>query len=200
MDMLTAGLGLIASAGFITSNYALKMKWILIFQGVGMAAVGSMFAVRAVVENQPAFWGPAIVNALFITRNVILYYRDKKALPSGGVSSFERRTLGTVFFVVIVGTYIFVSPIPGWSSSIQEHLMFLLPLGATVTNVLALAQGKLVALKWFILVSVSCWATFDIVVGAWTTLIGDGFGIIATIIALWRIRKENRKAEENVRG
>lgn len=195
MDIVIAGLGLIASAGFISSNYALNMKWILIFQGVGMAGVGSMFAVRAVVEDQPAFWGPAIVNSLFIIRNIILYYRDKKTFPDGGVSALERRTLGVVFFIIIVGAYILVSPIPSMFSPIQEQLIFLLPLGATATNVIALAQGRLFALKWFILISVSCWAAFDIVVGAWTTLIGDAFGFIATMVALWRINQEKQKTK-----
>lgn len=190
MDIVIVVLGLLASFGFIASNYALTRKWILILQGIGMFGVGSMFAVRAVVQEVPALWGVVLINSVFIVRNVILYYRDKATVDTGGVSDRERVSLGWIFFVLIVGLYFVVTPFPSLHSELMPKLLFLLPLAAAVTNVFALAQSKLVYLKWFILASVSCWVAFDILVQAWPTLIGDAFGVVATALAIVRLRKE----------
>ena len=195
MQVLIFCLGLIASAGFIIANYVLSRERILIFQGVGMLGVGSMFAVRAVYENNPVFWGPVVINSIFIIRNVILYFRDKATLQFGGVGDVGRVKLGWIFMIVIVGAYFVVTPIPVWTDNLSLAIFFL-PLAAAVTNVLAIAQKHILALKWFILVSVACWAVFDITVSAWSTLIGDLFGVAATAVALFRLHRKHVETGE----
>ena len=188
--MLVTFLGLIASAGFISSNYVITRKWILILQGIGMAGVGSMFAVRAVTENIPSFWGVTAVNALFLVRNIWLYFREKH-LGAKGVTDKERVTTTWVFMFIILTTYLAVTPIPSnWSMSFDVAL-FILPFVAAITNVLGVGQSKIIRLKWFILLSVSSWLAFDILVGAWQTLIGDTFSAIALIISLYRVKQNS---------
>lgn len=186
--ILVTVLGLLASTGFITSNYAITRKWILSLQSVGLIGVGSMFAVRAVAENVPSFWGVTAVNALFLTRNVWLYFREK-SLGDKGLSNQERLTTMWIFMIVIVTTYFIVTPLPSEPYSLFSISIFALPLLASITNVLGIGQAKIVSLKWFILVSVCSWLTFDIIVGAWQTMIGDAFSAIALIISLYRVRK-----------
>jgi hypothetical protein len=64
-----------------------------------------------------------------------------------------------------------------------------LPLLAGVFNIVAIAQSKVINLKFYILVSVSLWSIFDILTAAWTTLAGDVFSMVACWIAIIRLRK-----------
>lgn len=186
--LLITTLGLLASAGFISSNYAITRRWILILQSVGLIGVGSMFAVRAVAENAPSFWGVTAVNALFLVRNIWLYFREQ-SLGDKGVTDKERITTTSLFMVIILGTYLVVTPVPeDWTVPFNVAL-FILPFLAATTNVLGIGQAKIINLKFFILISVLSWLTFDIIVGAWQTMIGDAFSAVALIFSLYRIRK-----------
>lgn len=187
--ILVTALGLVASTGFIASNYAITRKWILGLQAVGLIGVGSMFAVRAISEDMPSFWGVTVVNALFLTRNIWLYFREK-FVGEAGLSNKERLSTMWIFMIIILSTYLIVTPNPLNNPSLFTISIFILPLLAAVTNVLGIGQAKIVSLKWFILISVCSWLAFDIVVGAWQTMIGDAFSAIALIISLYRLKKQ----------
>jgi hypothetical protein len=74
----------------------------------------------------------------------------------------------------------------------ESAILWLLPLIAGVTNILAIAQTKVLNLKLFIIVTVSSWAIFDLMTGAWTTLVGDVFSTVACVIAIHRIRSAQK--------
>ena len=77
-------------------------------------------------------------------------------------------------------------------ADVESALLWLLPLIAGVTNILAIAQSKILNLKLYTLVTVSSWAVFDIMTGAWTTLVGDLFSAVACVIAIQRIRSTQK--------
>jgi len=187
-SVLVIFFGLTASGLFIISNYVIQRKWIILLQGIGILSVSIMFAIRATDEQVQAFWGVALLNMLILCRNVYLYFRENYLHSKGLPSEKENIKTGVVFGFLVVSIYFTVTPLPETPVSLLALALFALPLGAFLTNVLAVAQNNIVALKWFILASVSCWVAFDILVGAWPTLIGDGFSAIATILSLWRLR------------
>lgn len=176
--------GASASLGFIASNYALKRPHILFLQTVGSISVSIQFTIIDI-------WGVALVNSIFILRNIVSYSRESyMANRNISISTTERRMTGFLFLVLLLVIYFgvngMVSPL---TSSSLEYLIWLLPLLAGVFNVVAIAQSKVINLKFYILVSVSLWSIFDILTGAWTTLAGDVFSMVACLIAIVRLRK-----------
>jgi len=129
------------------------------------------------------------VNSVFILRNVTLYSRELYLSKSGRPPlKKENVKWGIVFMSLLLPIYLISSPL-GDSEfrDIESALLWLLPLIAGVTNILAIAQSKVLNLKLFIIVTVSSWAIFDIITGAWTTLVGDLFSTVACIIAIRRL-------------
>lgn len=176
--------GAMASAGFIASNYALKRPHILLFQTLGSMSVSIQFAILDI-------WGVALVNSIFIVRNIVSYFRESYLLKRNrAFPAIERRITGLSFLALLLFVYLGVNgSIPAISSTNSEYLVWLLPLLAGIFNIIAIAQSKVVNLKFYILLSVSIWSAFDILTGAWTTLIGDVFSMIACLIAIVRLRK-----------
>jgi hypothetical protein len=176
--------GALASVGFIASNYVLKRPHILLLQTLGSISVSAQFAIVEI-------WGVALVNSIFILRNIVSYSRESYLLKRGNaLPIIERRLAGSAFLALLLVVYLgvngFVSP---FSSANAEYLIWLLPLLAGVFNIVAIAQSKVINLKFYILVSVSIWATFDILTSAWTTLVGDTFSMAACLVAIVRLRR-----------
>lgn len=181
--------GLIASASFITANYVIKRKWIIILQGLGSLGISSMFAVRALTEGIPTFWGIVVLNIILLGRNIYLYLRENYLTSQGLPIANMNTKAGVIVGVLVISIYFVVTPLPhGADINTLSLAFFILPLVAFLANVTALAQNQLVPLKWFILMSVTSWVVFDILAGAWPILIGDAFSAVATSIALWRLR------------
>jgi hypothetical protein len=176
-------LGALASVGFIASNYALNRPNILLFQTLGSVSVSVQFGIIDI-------WGVALVNSIFILRNIVSYSRESYLLKRDrALRIIERRLTGSAFLILLLVTYLgvngFVSP---FAPTNLEHLIWLLPLLAGIFNIAAIAQSKVINLKFYIFVSVSMWATFDILTSAWTTLVGDVFSMVACLIAIARLR------------
>lgn len=181
-------LGALASVSFISSNYALTRPWILIFQTMGSLFVSTQFALIDV-------WSVAIVNSVFILRNLVLYSRELQLTKLGKAPvARENVKFGILFMVLLVPIYFISHPlVDSVFRDTESALLWLLPLLAGVTNIVAIAQSKVLRLKLFIIVTVSCWAVFDIMTGAWTTLVGDLFSAVACIIAIHRIRSSQKR-------
>jgi len=177
-------LGAMAALSFISSNYALTRPWILILQTSGSLLVSVQFTLIDI-------WSVAIVNSVFIVRNVALYSRELHLAKSRRPPvKKENVKWGILFMAVLVPIYFISSPLDESTfSDTESALLWLLPLIAGVTNILAIAQSKILNLKLFTLVTVSSWAIFDIITGAWTTLVGDLFSAVACVIAIQRIRR-----------
>ena len=174
--------GAFASAGFIASNYTIKKERVLLFQSFGSIAVSIQFALIDV-------YAVAAVNAIFLIRNFILFMierQDEVKRPARYLSTVAVFSLATLTLV-----HFSLNPIPSLND-FSALAAFALPFSAGLFNIIALAQKNLVALKWFIFVSASSWAAFDIINGAWTTLVGDTFSMLACLVAIYRIKKEER--------
>jgi hypothetical protein len=180
-------LGAIAAFSFISSNYALTRPWILILQTSGSLLVSVQFTLIGI-------WSVAIVNSVFIVRNIVLYSRELHLAKSGRPAvKKENVKWGIVFMFVLVPIYFITSPlVESVFSDVESALLWLLPLIAGVTNILAIAQSKILNLKLYTLVTVSSWAVFDIMTGAWTTLVGDLFSAVACVIAIQRIKSTQK--------
>lgn len=178
-------LGGLASVSFISSNYVLNRKWILILQAVGSIFVSLQFIVIDI-------WSVALVNSIFLVRNLVLlmregYLRRKDKSPV----SKENVKLGIVFLIILLPVYFVMTPITeSTTENFSSMAIWVIPLMAGIFNIIAIAQNNVLALKWFILLSVGSWATFDILTSAWTTLVGDGFSVIACAIAIVRLTKK----------
>lgn len=183
-------LGAIAAFCFISSNYALTRPWILVLQTSGSLLVSFQFTLIDI-------WSVAIVNSVFIIRNVVLYSRELY-LAKTGASPVKKENVkfGVLFMSFLVPTYLISSPlVDSVFEDLESALLWLLPLIAGVTNILAIAQSKILNLKLYTLVTVTCWAIFDIMTGAWTTLVGDLFSAVACSIAIHRIRNPRKQPE-----
>ncbi len=183
-------LGALASMSFISSNYALTRPWILIFQTMGSLFVSTQFILIDV-------WSVAIVNSVFILRNLVLYSRELYLNKSKNTPVKKEELKWGVFFMsLLIPIYIFSNPLT-YSTfvSYESTLLWGLPFLAGIANIVAIAQPKLINLKFFILISVSSWAIFDIITGAWTTLIGDLFSAVACTVAIYRIKKVKAKTD-----
>jgi hypothetical protein len=180
-------LGAIAAFSFISSNYALTRPWILILQTSGSLLVSVQFTLIGI-------WSVAIVNSVFIVRNIVLYSRELHLAKSGRPAvKKENVKWGIVFMFVLVPIYFITSPlVESVFADVESALLWLLPLIAGVTNILAIAQSKILNLKLYTLVTVSSWAVFDIMTGAWTTLVGDLFSAVACVIAIQRIKSTQK--------
>jgi hypothetical protein len=178
-------LGGLASVSFISSNYVLNRKWILILQAVGSIFVSLQFIVIDI-------WSVALVNSIFLVRNLVLlmregYLRRKDKSPV----SKENVKLGIVFLIILLPVYFVMTPITeSTTENFSSMAIWVMPLMAGIFNIIAIAQNNVLALKWLILLSVGSWATFDILTSAWTTLVGDGFSVIACAIAIVRLTKK----------
>jgi membrane-associated HD superfamily phosphohydrolase len=178
-------LGGLASVSFISSNYVLNRKWILILQAVGSIFVSLQFIVIDI-------WSVALVNSIFLVRNLVLlmregYLRRKDKSPV----SKENVKLGIVFLIILLPVYFVMTPITeSTTENFSSMAIWAIPLMAGIFNIIAIAQNNVLALKWFILLSVGSWSTFDILTSAWTTLVGDGFSVIACAIAIVRLTKK----------
>jgi membrane-associated HD superfamily phosphohydrolase len=178
-------LGGLASVSFISSNYVLNRKWILILQAVGSIFVSLQFIVIDI-------WSVALVNSIFLVRNLVLlmregYLRRKDKSPV----SKENVKLGIVFLIILLPVYFVMTPITeSTTENFSSMAIWVIPLMAGIFNIIAIAQNNVLALKWLILLSVGSWATFDILTSAWTTLVGDGFSVIACAIAIVRLTKK----------
>lgn len=171
-------LGAVASLGFIASNYSLNKKMVLLFQTIGSISVSLQFLVIDI-------YSVAAVNAIFIVRNIIIFWMET---ANSTPQKNYLRNIGVIGFLALLIIY----PI---SNSFPNELgigvmLYTLPLLAGVFNIIAIAQSKLVNLKWFIFLSVLCWAVFDVLTGAWTTLVGDSFSVVACLIAIYRLNKK----------
>jgi len=183
-------LGALASMSFISSNYALTRPWILIFQTMGSLFVSTQFILIDV-------WSVAIVNSVFILRNLVLYSRELYLNKSKNTPVKKEELKWGVFFMsILIPIYLFSNPLT-YSTfvSYESTLLWGLPFLAGIANIVAIAQPKLINLKFFILISVSSWAIFDIITEAWTTLIGDLFSAVACIVAIYRIKKVKAKTD-----
>lgn len=176
--------GAFASLAFISSNYALTRPWILIFQTMGSLFVSTQFILIGV-------WSVAIVNSVFVVRNLVLYSRELYLTKSNNTpAQKEQLKWGVLFMSLLIPIYLTTNPLNDLTFvSHESTLLWALPFIAGIANIIAIAQPKLIKLKIFILISVSSWAIFDVITGAWTTLIGDLFSVIACIIAIYRIKK-----------
>jgi hypothetical protein len=176
--------GGLASVSFISSNYALTRRWILILQTGGSIFVSVQFAVMDI-------WSVALVNSIFLFRNLILIIREEylKKTQKSPIDK-ENIKLGLTFLGILLSVYLIMTPITASTVSSPESIaIWALPLIAGIFNIIAIAQGKVLLLKWFILLSAGSWATFDILTSAWTTLAGDSFSIVACAIAISRLSK-----------
>jgi hypothetical protein len=188
-------LGLLASASFITMNYVLDKRVMLLTQTIGMISVGSQFGLKGI-------WGVTIINFIFIVRNVIVYLRDKRwdknSTPTLMAENKrqERIQLGVWFLFVVSTMYFVVTPIKLSEMTLTTAAIFIFPLLAAITNVLALAQQNVFRLKLWIISSTLCWVMFDTFVGSWQNLIGDVFGFIAGTIAVVKIINISKRATD----
>lgn len=179
-------LGGAASLAFIASNYVLTRPMILIFQTLGSLFVSAQFGVFGI-------WSVATVNSIFIIRNIWVYVRESNATKSGSpLAAMERISTGFFFLSLLIVVYLLTNN-SVFSDSVEgsDLLLWALPLLAGILNILAIAQGKVINLKIFILCSVSLWSLFDVLTGAWTTLVGDLFGAVACLVAIYRIQKKD---------
>jgi hypothetical protein len=185
MDLLITLLGLFASACFITMNYVLDKRVMLLTQSLGMLSVGSQFGLKGI-------FGVTVVNFVFIIRNLIVYLRDKRWDANDSATRFsktkreERIQLGVLFLVLVMAVYFIVTDLPK-GGDIYAYGIFIFPLLAAMTNVFALAQQNLLPLKIWIVASTTCWVAFDIMVGSWQNLIGDIFGFVAGSLAIAKL-------------
>lgn len=180
-------LGAMAAFSFISSNYALTRPWILILQTSGSLSVSIQFTLIDI-------WSVAIVNSIFILRNVVLYSRELYLAKSERLPiKRENVKWGIVFMSLLVPIYLISNPIVDSAfRDVWSALLWLLPLIAGVTNILAIAQSKILNLKLFTIVTAISWGIFDIMTGAWTTLVGDLFSTVACIIAIRRLVKTQK--------
>jgi hypothetical protein len=197
IDFLTTALGLVASAAFITMNYVLDKRVMLLTQSVGMLSVGTQFGLQGI-------YGVTVINFVFIIRNLIVYLRDKRWDDNSSPTMFsstkrqERIQLGIMFLFIVINVYFAVNP-SNWSQmSSYEIAVFAFPLFAAITNVLALAQQQILPLKIWIVASTTCWVAFDILVMSWTNLIGDVFGLAAGTIAIIKLTQLSKKSKNNI--
>lgn len=176
-----------AAFSFISSNYALTRPWILILQTSGSLSVSIQFTLIDI-------WSVAIVNSIFILRNVVLYSRELYLAKSERLPiKRENVKWGIVFMSLLVPIYLISNPIVDSAfRDVWSALLWLLPLIAGVTNILAIAQSKILNLKLFTIVTAISWGIFDIMTGAWTTLVGDLFSTVACIIAIRRLVKTQK--------
>jgi hypothetical protein len=135
-------------------------------------------------------WSVAIVNSVFVVRNLVLYSRELYLVRSTkSPARKEELKWGVLFMAFLIPIYIITNPLNvSTFANYESILLWTLPFIAGVANIIAIAQPKLVNLKIFILISVSSWAIFDILTGAWTTLVGDLFSAVACVVAIYRIR------------
>ena len=196
LDTLAIILGLFASACFITMNYVLDKRLMLITQSFGMLSVGTQFGLKGI-------FGVTVINFIFIVRNLLVYSRDKRWDLNSSPTLFatskrqERIKMGVAFLFVVSVVYFVVTPLNLESLTTAAFGIFLFPLLAAITNVLALAQQNLLPLKYWIVASTSCWVAFDLLVNSWTNLLGDVFSFIAGTVAIIRIvyvEKKNKLA------
>lgn len=156
----------------------------MILQTFGSLAVSVQFSVIGI-------WGVAAVNSVFILRNILLTWREYKQNNGAAKHPDENLLWGVLTLVVLLPVYLVLNPYN--VTDLNSFLIWTLPLMASLANVVSIAQDKLTRLKIFMFVSVACWATFDIITGAWTTLIGDSFSMIACLYAVNRIWKNANK-------
>jgi hypothetical protein len=165
----------------------------LITQSIGMLSVGTQFGLKGI-------WGVTVINFIFIIRNLIVYLRDKRWDKDSAPTKWarnkreERIQVASLFMIIVLAVYFMVNDLS--FDSPFAIAVFVFPLLAAITNVLALAQQDLLPLKIWILASTTCWVIFDLTVGSWQNLIGDVFGFIAGSIAIVRILQAKRMSEK----
>ena len=176
--------GAVASVLFIASNYVLNRNLVIILQ---TAAISVLVLQYSVVMGLFAI---AILNAMFIVRNFFFY-----------IKKWERfyPLFGVISLVIFTAIYVWLQIIPDLNTTGTVQLATIFPLLAAWFSTIALAQVNIFRLKIFFAIASLSWVMFDIVLGLWGNIIGDGFSFIAGLIAISRIVWLERKSNSELR-
>lgn len=176
--------GAVASVLFIASNYVLNRNLVIILQ---TAAISVLVLQYSVVMGLFAI---AILNAMFIVRNFFFY-----------IKKWERfyPLFGIISLVIFTAVYVWLQIIPDLNTTGTVQLATIFPLLAAWFSTIALAQVNIFRLKIFFAIASLSWVMFDIVLGLWGNIIGDGFSFIAGLIAISRIVWLERKSNSELR-
>lgn len=176
--------GAVASILFIVSNYVLNRNLVIILQ---TAAISVLVLQYSVVMGLFAI---AILNAMFIVRNFFFY-----------IKKWERfyPLFGVISLIIFTAVYVWLQIIPDLNTTGTVQLATIFPLLAAWFSTIALAQINIFRLKVFFAIASLSWVMFDIVLGLWGNIIGDGFSFIAGLIAISRIVWLERKSNSELR-
>lgn len=176
--------GAVASILFIASNYVLNRNLVIILQ---TAAISVLVLQYSVVMGLFAI---AILNAMFIVRNFFFY-----------IKKWERfyPLFGVISLIIFTAVYVWLQIIPDLNTTGTVQLATIFPLLAAWFSTIALAQINIFRLKVFFAIASLSWVMFDIVLGLWGNIIGDGFSFIAGLIAISRIVWLERKSNSELR-
>ena len=158
-------LGIIASIGFISGNFVLERNKFLYILTFAMVVVSIQYSLLKV-------WDVPAVNAILIVRNFILLSKkmSRQRIMAIGI------TTGVVSLIAIL----LVTGIPTHSSGY-------LPLAASLFGAIAFSRINITWIKLFSLFASLSWVSLDIVYSNWQTLVGDGFSVLALLVALVRL-------------
>lgn len=174
-------LGTAASLLFIASGYVITRKATILLQTLAISILVIQFGfVTGIISV-------AVLNFLVVVRNIIFYN-----------TKWEKhyQKIGIASIVILVGVSLWLQIIP----DIQKGtfgILSILPVAALVLTTFAVMTQDVLKLKIFFMLGSLSWATFDIILGLWGNLLGDGFSAIANAIAISRIFFYRKKDYSN---
>lgn len=178
-NILTLVLGTIASLLFIASGYVITRKATILLQTLAISILVVQFGfVTGIISV-------AILNLLVVIRNIIFYSPrwEKHFKP-----------IGIVSIIVLIGTSLWLQIIPDIQNN-NFTIVSILPITALVFTTFAVMTQNILKLKIFFMLGSLSWVVFDVILGFWGNLLGDGFTAIAGAIAIVRLLVNDRKAK-----
>lgn len=169
--ILTYVLGTTASLLFIASGYVLSRKATILLQTLAISVLVIQFGFVTSVLSV------AILNLLVVIRNIIFYS-----------SRFEKyyKQIGYTSIAILVGVSLWLQIIPDIINQ-TFSIVSVLPVTALVLTTFAVMTQNVLKLKIFFMLGSLSWVIFDIILGLWGNLLGDGFSAAANLIAITRI-------------
>jgi hypothetical protein len=182
--ILTLILGTTASLLFIASGYVITRKATILLQTIAISILVIQFGFITSIISV------AVLNLLVVIRNIIFYS-----------TRWEKyyNKIGAVSIVVLIGVSLWLQIIPDIQNG-TFSIISILPVTALVLTTFAVMTQNVLKLKIFFMLGSLSWVTFDIILGLWGNLLGDGFSAIANAIAITRIiymRTKEQKLTNN---
>lgn len=178
---VTLWIGLVASVLFITANYVSQRKLVIALQTTAI--------ILLVIQFGPimGIWGVAILNMIFIIRNI--FY---------SIKPLEKYTIAIsiVSLIAFPVAYYMIEILPRLKDGMMLELFLLFPILAAILNTTAFMQKTTIMFKIVFGASFLSWVAFDILKEQWGNLVGDAFSVIAAIISIIILTKEERKTSK----